>query len=451
MDTNDYYSREYRNERALERTREDFGDLQNELAGRETGRAYRFTSDEERERRTGRANAKQAEQTRLQLLLTQPNYAQDYSRIMEMLIEAEQRTQPAIDKTENDLHQNDQELDDIQSRASTLSDGARVYRDADGNVFKEDGEQVLPPESDSIVWRDDNPSHEDYLRNRERDIVLRDYLDRLRDYQINVYREGKHEALISKATFEKIQKRLEGGVYAPARKDLNKDFILRGAVACGCCGKPLRSSWSTGKTKRFAYYLCQTKGCEMYGKSIPRAEIEGEFETLLASLPPKESLFKVTVAMFRTYWNTKLERAAASITTIERDMRDAESQIRKLVDRIVDATNERVITALENRISELEKRKLILAEKAQNTAAPQPAFDEVLELSLRVLANPYKIWASGKFTLRRLVLKLVFPEPLHYTRHEGYRTPKTSLPFNVLGGNFDGFSAGLLDGAAGEN
>ncbi|RMB01491.1 recombinase-like zinc beta ribbon protein [Eilatimonas milleporae] len=318
-------------------------------------------------------------------------------------------------------------------------------------MFKEDGEQVLPPESDSIVWRDDNPSHEDYLRNRERDIVLRDYLDRLRDYQINVYREGKHEALISKATFEKIQKRLEGGVYAPARKDLNKDFILRGAVACGCCGKPLRSSWSTGKTKRFAYYLCQTKGCEMYGKSIPRAEIEGEFETLLASLPPKESLFKVTVAMFRTYWNTKLERAAASITTIERDMRDAESQIRKLVDRIVDATNERVITALENRISELEKRKLILAEKAQNTAAPQPAFDEVLELSLRVLANPYKIWASGKFTLRRLVLKLVFPEPLHYTRHEGYRTPKTSLPFNVLGGNFDGFSAGLLDGAAGEN
>ncbi len=262
------------------------------------------------------------------------------------------------------------------------------------------------------------------------------------------YREGKHETLISKSTFEKIQERLNGGSYAPARKDLNKDFILRGAVACGCCGKPLRSSWSKGKTKRFAYYLCQTKGCEVYGKSIPRAEIEGKFETLLASLQPKESLFKVTVAMFRKYWNAKIERAAASIKTIDKDIKDAESQIQKLIDRIVETTNERVITALENRVGALEQKKLVLEEKAANTAAPQPSFDETLELSLRFLANPYEIWASGKFTLRRLVLKLVFSEPLLFTRNEGYRTPTTSLPFNVLGGNFAEFSPVLLDGAA---
>lgn len=188
MDRDDYYSQENRNERALEKTRENFRDLQNELAGRETGRAYRFTSDEERERRTGRANARQSERThtQLQLLLSQPDYARDHNRVMKMLIEVEQRTQLAIDTTELGLSQNDQELDDIQSRASALPDGTRVYRDKEGNVFTEDGEQVLPPDRDSIVWRDDNPGYEDYLRNRERDITLRDYLDRLRDYQINV-------------------------------------------------------------------------------------------------------------------------------------------------------------------------------------------------------------------------------------------------------------------------
>lgn len=233
MDRDDWYSQENRNERALERTREDFRDLQNELAGRETGRAYRFTSEEERERRTGRSSAERSAQARnqLQLLLSQPDYAEDYNRVMEMLIEAELRTQLAIDQTEKDLNQNDRELDDIQSRASTLPDGTRVYRDEDGNVFNEEGEQILPPDTDAIVWRDDNPSYEDYLRNRERDTAQRDYLDRLRDYQINVlgYIRGRMTDSNDPATDEELEGFEKDIVeqepkYADARTETSSDF-----------------------------------------------------------------------------------------------------------------------------------------------------------------------------------------------------------------------------------
>ncbi len=52
-------------------------------------------------------------------------------------------------------------------------------------------------------------------------------------------RKGQHEGLISVATYEKIQERLNKGVYAPWRKDIKEDFPLRGAVACDCCGTPL--------------------------------------------------------------------------------------------------------------------------------------------------------------------------------------------------------------------
>lgn len=41
---------------------------------------------------------------------------------------------------------------------------------------------------------------------------------------------GKHEGLISLETYEKIQERLNGAAYAPARKDINADFPLRGFV-----------------------------------------------------------------------------------------------------------------------------------------------------------------------------------------------------------------------------
>jgi len=250
-------------------------------------------------------------------------------------------------------------------------------------------------------------------------------------------RDAKHEGLISKAAFEAIQQRLKGGVYAPARKDIREDFPLRGAVACACCEKPLRSGWSKGKCKKHPYYLCHTKSCDMYGKSIRRADIEGDFEKLLKTLQPTEGLFKVATAMFRDYWNTKVEQTIAHAKIIKADILGVEKQIDQLVDRTLEATNARVIAAYEKRIDECERKKLVLAENASKAHQPQPDFDGMLEHPLKFLANPHGIWASGKFILRRMVLKLAFTEPLLYCRETGYRTPKTSIPFKVLG-SFNG-------------
>lgn len=264
-------------------------------------------------------------------------------------------------------------------------------------------------------------------------------------------RDGKHQGLVSKAVFERIQERLKQAAYAPARKDIGKDFVLRGAVACGHCSKPLRSSWSTGEYQKFAYYLCQSKGCKAYGKSIPRDKIEGEIGPLLAALQPSENLFRVVIAMFRKYWDMNVERTISSAKSLKDDIRKTEAQIEKLVERTLEATNVRVITAYEKRIDALEMKKLVLSEKASKAARPPRPLEEILELSLKFLSNPYGIWASGKFTLKRMVLKLAFSEPLLYCKNTGYRTPKTSLPFSILDGKNTEISACLKDGAAGEN
>ena len=61
-----------------------------------------------------------------------------------------------------------------------------------------------------------------------------------------------------------------------------------------------------------------------------------------------------------------------------------------------------------------------------------------MELSMRFLANPYNIWVSGDFKLKRLVLRMAFSGKIPYTKNEGYGTPKTTLPFKVLGGISEG-------------
>jgi hypothetical protein len=40
-------------------------------------------------------------------------------------------------------------------------------------------------------------------------------------------RKGQHEGLVSFETFQKIQRNLETGGYAPTRRDIGEDFALR--------------------------------------------------------------------------------------------------------------------------------------------------------------------------------------------------------------------------------
>ncbi len=50
------------------------------------------------------------------------------------------------------------------------------------------------------------------------------------------------------------------------------------------------------------------------------------------------------------------------------------------------------------------------------------------------LASPWKLWGSDRIEDKRTVLKLAFSERLAYERGKGFRTPKTTMPFNMLGG-----------------
>lgn len=245
--------------------------------------------------------------------------------------------------------------------------------------------------------------------------------------------EGRHEGLISVEVFNRIQERLDGGVYAPARKDVAVDFPLRGAVCCSSCDTPLTAGWSKGKYKKYPYYFCRAKGCAMYGKTIARQKIEGAFESLLSELQPTRSLVDMTAAMFRNCWDIQLEQAASIAKAVKREAVDAERKIEKLLDAVVEASNPRVISAYEKQIEKLERQRLELHEKERELSKSPDSFDDLFELSIRFLSSPWKLWNTGRFDMQRLVLKLTFTEHLRYCRESGFRTPQTTVPFAFLG------------------
>ena len=258
-------------------------------------------------------------------------------------------------------------------------------------------------------------------------------------------RQGKHEGLISFETFQKIQERLEGRAYAPARSDINHDFPLRGAVDCACCGHTMTACWSKSKTgTKHPYYMCFLKGCPDYRKSIRRADMETAFEDLLQQLVPGETYIDLITVMFRDAWTQQAAQAKSALKVVQEKLTDIEKDIAALLDRIVASTNERVVTAYEARIDKLEKEKLVIAERLHAEPAKHRPFDEVFELTLKFLSNPYNIWKNGRAEDRKTVLRLVFSEPLKFARNEGFRTPKTSSVFNALK-RFEGLKSGLAE------
>ena len=246
-------------------------------------------------------------------------------------------------------------------------------------------------------------------------------------------RKARHEGLITLETHEKIQDRLAGNKKAPARKDINADFALRGFVLCGTCDKPLTACWSKSKTgRKHPYYLCFNRQCEDNRKSIPRDRLEGEFEDILLKMKPSENLFQLAKAMFRDAWDQRLAQAKAEKAAGKKEIARIERQIEQLVDRIVDSGSETAIKAYEARIAKLEKEKLLAAERLETGTEPARSFDEMFELALAFLANPSKLWASERLEDKRTVLKLTFAERLAYRRNSGFRTPKPALPFKAL-------------------
>lgn len=243
---------------------------------------------------------------------------------------------------------------------------------------------------------------------------------------------ARHEPLISLETWQKIQARRNGAASAPARKDINADFPLRGFVLCADCNEPLTACWSTGRRKKYPYYFCDTKGCVSYRKSIPRQRIEEEFAPIVQALQPTEGLLQLALRMFRDAWDRRLSQAADIERALKADAARLEKEIGQLLDRIVEASSPAVVGAYEKRIEALELERKVAEEKLQAGTGPKRSFDESFEHACAFLANPWKLWETGELALKRLVLRLAFAQRIPYCRNQGYRTPEIAMPFKVL-------------------
>ncbi len=194
----------------------------------------------------------------------------------------------------------------------------------------------------------------------------------------------------------------------------------------------MTSCWAKGSHGRYPYYHCREKSCADYGRSIPRAKIEGEFVDLLDAIQPAPAMFDMVREMLRRLWSQQADQAAERKKALAAKVREVEDEIKKLVGRVVGTENPALIAAYEGRLTESERTKAELKEKLATCGRPLGSFDDAFRTAMAFLANPSKLWVSQRLDLKQLVLKLAFVGRLEYVRESGFRTPLTASPFSLF-------------------
>ncbi|MDJ0820609.1 MAG: hypothetical protein QNJ09_02215 [Paracoccaceae bacterium] len=102
-------------------------------------------------------------------------------------------------------------------------------------------------------------------------------------------------------------------------------------------------------------------------------------------------------ALFRKAWDAHYGQAKDIRTAAARQIKAIENEPSTLLDRIMNATNTHVIAAYAAKLTGLERKKALMAEKRDAQSVPSGTIEEQLEPPLQFLSNPLKGWESVSF------------------------------------------------------
>jgi site-specific DNA recombinase len=245
-------------------------------------------------------------------------------------------------------------------------------------------------------------------------------------------REGKHPALVEMTTYVKVQERLGLKAKAPYRKDLREEFPLRGFVLCACCNEPLTAGWSKGRNGKHPYYHCKTKGCSLYGKSIKRDAVEGEFKNIIKAMTPSETVLEIARGVITDAWKKKRSEYTSQLMDVDRDKKMIDQQIQGFMGRLLEVEDRTIVSLYENHIKELELNRQILSAQAKEMHKVDTSIEGALGTVFDFIGKPLSLWDSDDLDDKRLVLKLAFAKQLPFSKDSGFGTAAYSLPFSVL-------------------
>ena len=173
--------------------------------------------------------------------------------------------------------------------------------------------------------------------------------------------EGKHEPLISKATFEKVQRILKEKSRPRRTKELI-NFPYRGLFVCGECGKSITGERHKKKSGLlFHYYRCTKKGTTCSQKYLPKTEFIEKIDEIVSKVALRDSWADLMLREVEKWQSEENKITALAVNDFKKEFSKNEIRLSKLLDAHLDGLLEK--EEYQNKKAELLNEKLALKQK----------------------------------------------------------------------------------------
>lgn len=194
---------------------QDKVDYATEIMGETAGRIARFLPDsavdfygDDKKKKEERRHLSMLEQ-----LMLDAAYKAAYDTAIRTLYETQNAVYEALKESGEALQLAEAKHNDILERASTMSDGTRVFLDDDGNAYTEDGRKLTEDEYVQVEWKDNSPSWSEFKdstetveKEHERNTQIQRHSDRLDQIEREI-RDAENPP--SKEKLEELTKEME--------------------------------------------------------------------------------------------------------------------------------------------------------------------------------------------------------------------------------------------------
>lgn len=187
---------------------------------------------------------------------------------------------------------------------------------------------------------------------------------------------GRHLAMVSRETFNAVQRVIAGRSRSIPHLEVRPEFPLRSFVRCGNCESTLTGSFSRGRSAVYPYYHCYRRDCDSHG-NYPLGEVHEEYLAFLQSMSADRHAmahFHDRMRKLAESWNAE-QATIMEMRAAERGRVEAERQ------QLIRMKMESLVTD-----DEFRAQSLILAERLSRCGEGKPALAGKPESVLHDLA-----------------------------------------------------------------
>lgn len=267
------------------------------------------------------------------------------------------------------------------------------------------------------------------IQSFRRMLTTRTYAGWVRISERKGYVRGIFEPLVSDETFERVQlilrmRRIHPRKYVQARRD----FPLIRFVRCGVCGTPLTACWSRGRSKKYPYYKCRSKGCG-FG-SVRKEKLEKQFIDLLEAIKPSRQSMDLVLHELKTNEEgreTKLEERTRELRTMATVLLEQKTKLRSafIYDSVIDQD------AYDEEMERISMQLLEIQLELDELDSRCEDISSIAQRASTLLQSCDLLWELGSPGEKRNLQNALLPCGIEYTGYKWVRTAASESDIDI--------------------